>query len=462
MEDEVKIEVEQFNRQVITENFNRVVLNELANYISPDDEGKTLVFAATDDHADMVVRLFKRALGDFYGPVDDNLVKKVTGSIKNPLGTIKHYKNERLPKIAVTVDLLTTGIDVPSISNLVFLRRVRSRILYEQMLGRATRRCDDINKDHFNIFDAVGLYESLKPYTSMKPVVASPTITLTQLVDQYEKIEKPEHKKERKEEIIAKIQRKKRRWKADDEEAFKELSGGKSVDDFIHQIEGANETDLQSLLKEKNNLVKFIDENQTRSEGQYISKHEDEVTDVTRGYGNAEKPEDYLSGFNRFIKDNMNKIPALKIVCTRPKDLTREQLKQLARTLDQEGYSETGLRTAWRETKNEDIAADIISFIRQQALGDPLIGHEERIQKAMKKIYHMKVWKKPQKDWLNKIEKQLLHESVLHPDPQEAFNVEPFKSKGGYRRLNKIFEGELSTIVDTLNEALYEPRKEQA
>jgi type I restriction enzyme R subunit len=57
--------------------------------------------------------------------------------------------------LAVTVDLLTTGIDVPPICNLVFIRRVKSRILYEQMMGRATRRCDDIDKEVFQIFDAV-------------------------------------------------------------------------------------------------------------------------------------------------------------------------------------------------------------------------------------------------------------------------------------------------------------------
>ena len=71
----------------------------------------------------------------------------------------------------MTVDLLTTGIDVPAISNIVFLRRVRSRILYEQMLGRATRRCDDIGKEVFRIFDAVDLYAALEPVNSMKPVV---------------------------------------------------------------------------------------------------------------------------------------------------------------------------------------------------------------------------------------------------------------------------------------------------
>jgi type I site-specific restriction endonuclease len=62
----------------------------------------------------------------------------------------------------VTVDLLTTGVDVPKIENLVFLRRVNSRILYEQMLGCATRPCEEIKKETFRIFDAVDLYPHLQ------------------------------------------------------------------------------------------------------------------------------------------------------------------------------------------------------------------------------------------------------------------------------------------------------------
>ena len=58
----------------------------------------------------------------------------------------------------MTVDLLTTGIDVPAITNLVFLRRVNSRILYDQMIGRATRLCPEIGKEVFQIYDAVDLY----------------------------------------------------------------------------------------------------------------------------------------------------------------------------------------------------------------------------------------------------------------------------------------------------------------
>jgi type I restriction enzyme R subunit len=74
--------------------------------------------------------------------VEDDAVIKITGAADKPLELIRRYKNERLPNVAVTVDLLTTGVDVPEICNLVFLRQVNSRILFDQMLGRATRLCD--------------------------------------------------------------------------------------------------------------------------------------------------------------------------------------------------------------------------------------------------------------------------------------------------------------------------------
>lgn len=459
LQDEVNIDVTQFNKTVITESFNRVILAELTKSIDPESDGKTLIFAATDDHADMVVRIFKEELEKAYGAVDDNAVLKITGSIKDPLHAIKLYKNERLPNIVVTVDLLTTGVDIPSITNLVFLRRVRSRILYEQMLGRATRRCDDIGKDHFMIYDAVGIYESLKPYTDMKPVVTKPSVTLDTLVDELAQLDSEEQGKQHKEEIIAKIQRKKRNWTAKDHEDFKALSGGMNVDDFIKLLKNTGALQIGSELQTKKTLVDFIDENRGRAHRIYISNHEDQLLSTSRGYGNADKPEDYLEGFQAFIKENLNLIPALTIICTRPNDLTREELRKLRVALDQQGYSEKMLQAAWRDVKNEDIAADIISFIRQQALGDPLISHEERIEGAMKKIYDMKVWSKVQKDWLKRIEKQLLQESVLDPNPEKAFDVEPFKSKGGYKLLNKIFDGEIDTIVTTINTALYTPRK---
>ena len=205
--DEVRFEVEQFNKHVITEDFNRVVAEELAKHIDPALSGKTLIFAATDAHADIVVKALKKAFADAYGEIDDDAVKKITGSVDRVQALIRSFRNDANPRIAVTVDLLTTGIDVPSIINLVFLRRVNSRILYEQMIGRATRPCSEIGKEVFRIFDAVDLYPHLQNLTEMKPVVVNPSIGFEQLVREMIEAKGDEQRMAVREQLAVKLRR---------------------------------------------------------------------------------------------------------------------------------------------------------------------------------------------------------------------------------------------------------------
>src|SRR5690606_6527172 len=205
--DEIRFEVEQFNKRVITPEFNRVVAGELAKRIDPALPGKTLIFAATDAHADIVVEAVKRAFADAYGEIDDAAVKKITGSVDRVQNLIRSFRNDANPKIVVTVDLLTTGIDVPKITNLVFLRRVNSRILYEQMIGRATRRCDEIGKEVFRIFDAVDLYPHLQNLTDMKPVVVNPSISFEQLVGEMIGVTDDAQRETIREQIAVKLRR---------------------------------------------------------------------------------------------------------------------------------------------------------------------------------------------------------------------------------------------------------------
>ncbi|WP_330379801.1 type I restriction-modification system endonuclease [Anaeromassilibacillus senegalensis] len=188
LEDELQFDVETFNRQVITEPFNRAILEEISQDIDPEspEQGKTLIYAVDDQHADLIVKILKELYTE--RGVDNDAIMKITGSVgggnkKKVLEAIKRFKNERFPSIAVTVDLLTTGIDVPEITSLVFMRKVKSRILYEQMLGRATRLCPDIHKTHFEIYDAVGVYEDLDKLNTMKPVVVNPSATFEQLLN---------------------------------------------------------------------------------------------------------------------------------------------------------------------------------------------------------------------------------------------------------------------------------------
>lgn len=451
--DEIDIEVEGFNTQVVTENFNAVVCNTLAQQIDPSLDGKTMIFCATDAHADMVVDLLKKAFTEVYGEVEDDAVQKITGAADKPLEKIRRYKNERLPKVAVTVDLLTTGIDVPQITSLVFLRRVKSRILYEQMLGRATRLCPEIGKEFFRIYDAVDLYSALEPYTSMKPVVTRPNLTFTQLVEELLKVEDEDHKKGVVEEITAKLQSKKRRIKGKHLEAFETLAG-QSPDDVLSLLKSGDTARAVAFFKDHDGVVTYLDKfKPLGGKNVLISDHEDEFAGTERGYGEGNvKPEDYLAGFRAFIDNHKNDIGALLVVTQRPRDLTRQQLRELKLKLDEAGYSETALRTAWSQVSNQDIAASIIGFIRQQALGSPLMSYEQRVERAVQKVMASQSWTPPQKQWLERIGKQLKVETVVD---REALDRGQFKAQGGFNRMNKIFGGKLEQVLGDLQEELW-------
>jgi type I restriction enzyme R subunit len=212
----------------------------------------------TDDHADMVVTLLKEALTKKYGPVDDDAVAKITGGTDRPLELIRRYRNERQPNIAVTVDLLTTGIDIPRIANLVFLRRVRSRILYEQMIGRATRLCPEIDKERFRIFDAVDLYSAIKDVTDMKPIVVNPLVTFEQLASEIIDAREDEMRRESLDELVAKLQRKKRGIQGQAEELF-QTAAGMSVTELIGFFRMATIGEAADWLAKHSELVALLD-----------------------------------------------------------------------------------------------------------------------------------------------------------------------------------------------------------
>jgi type I restriction enzyme R subunit len=450
--DEIDIEVEGFNTNVITENFNRVVCEFLASEIDPTLPGKTMVFCATDAHADTVVTLLKAALTDAYGEVEDDTVMKITGATDKPLDALRRYKNERLPKIAVTVDLLTTGIDVPEITNLVFIRRVKSRILYEQMMGRATRLCPDIGKEVFRIYDAVDLYAALQPFTSMKPVVTRPDITFTQLVDELLAVPDQAHKKAVLDEFVAKLQAKKRRLKGQHLASFVTLAGVEPSQ-VLAVLKSGDTVKATAFFQAHPGVAPFLDKFKPM-EGRdiLVSDHDDELIGTGWGYGNATKPEDYLAGFRAFIKDDKNAIDALKVVTQRPRDLTRQQLRELKLKLDEAGYPERVLQRAWAQVSNQDIAASIIGFIRQHAMGSPLVPYDERIDRALQKVLSSQPWTTPQRQWLDRIGNQMRLETVVDRD---ALDRGQFKAYGGYNRLNKIFQGKLEEVLGTLHEELW-------
>lgn len=461
LSDELNFDVEQFNRKVITRPFNEAVLAEIAKDIdpeNPEEQGKTLIYAVDDQHADMIVDILKNIYSE-YG-VDNDAIMKITGSVgggnpKKVQEAIKRFKNERYPSIAVTVDLLTTGIDVPEITNLVFLRRVKSRILFEQMLGRATRLCPKIHKTHFEIYDPVGVYESLEAVNTMKPVVANPSASFGQLLDGLEVLEDEKQIEYQIDQIIAKLQRKKRKLDSKTMEHFVSMTGGVDPSQFIQQLEQESTQQARNRILAHRDLFELLGE--TRANGGrpvVISDAPDELVSHTRGYGTGSRPEDYLDAFADYVKTHLNEVAALNIICTRPKELTRASLKDLRLTLDREGFTTQQLNTAISELTNEEMAADIISLIRRYAIGSTLISHEARIRRAVDKLKKAHKFTAIEQKWIGRIEKYLMEESVLNVG---VFDKDTrFRSEGGFKKIDRIFQNKLESIVLELNEYLYD------
>lgn len=530
LEDELNFDVASFNRTVITEGFNRVICQELAKQIDPNGDEKTLIFCATDKHADMVKSLLDEAFVEVHGEdYHEESARKITGQSDKPDGLIRQFKNERFPSIAITVDLLTTGIDVPAICHLVFLRRVKSRILYEQMKGRATRRCDDIGKTFFKIHDPVDLYGTLQAVDTMPPLVKNPNISLEQLIDElltlpaqpldhqaigsqaepthadtpnekqdenkvaepsadyiltpnqsandddinydiedsyaYQQQVKQTHAKQVLDEISQKLMRilrkasKKAEKKPEIKAKLEELQTSWEIKPSkLHEtLHSKGVAYAQDFLRKHSHLIKQLYELKIlvgTDNMPIIYTGEDKIIGVeqTTDEGTTtQTTDDYLESFDRFIKEQVNQSTALSVVANKPKDLTRDTLKQIKMLLDENGYSEAKLQAAWRNKTNQDIAASIVGHIRRAAIGEALIPFELRVSQAMNKIFDSHAWTPIQRNWLNKIAKQLKHEGLIDRD----FVRQRFAKDGGDKKLDKLLDNQLDTVIKEINEYLW-------
>lgn len=472
LEDELDFNIESFNRRVITANFDRVVCEQLAIELDPDGEEKTLIFCVNQPHAERVKHqldeAFKQVHGNYYNQAS---VAVITGKSDKVDQLIRNYKNERYPTIAITVDLLTTGIDVPRIANLVFMRRVRSRILYEQMKGRATRRCDDIGKTVFRIFDPVDLYAALEDVDTMRPLVKDPNISIEQLVHelgQQRSYDAPgsnggSHADDALDQLSQRIMRVLRKaqhraeQRPDLRDKLSELETAWGVapavlHTHLHKLGARN---AASFLREHPRLVEQLaDVGVLLGTDRYpvISEHTDTLLERAQNYGVNEAPADYLDSFNAFIREQINQSAALSVIVNRPRDLTRAQLREVRLLLDQHGYSEAHLRGAWRDSTQQEVAASIIGYIRRAALGEALVPFEQRVDKAMQGIYAQRSWTPVQRRWLKRLAQQLIHEVVLDRDTVQR----NFSGDGGALQLDRLLDGRLDQILGDLGEHLWD------
>lgn len=466
LEDELHFDVDKFNKKIIVESFNKVVCEKLVEEIKIEDPGKTLIFAASDEHADMIVRLLYEAyVKKSDCDITPNMITKITGSVKDVEKLIKKYKYEDIPKIAVTVDLLTTGIDVPKIVNLVFIRKIKSRILYEQMIGRATRKCDEIDKEYFTIYDAVGIYENLEKYTDMKPIVKKPDIRMNKILENLEALEEfsddIDERKYFKDEIIGRLQRKRKLIEEREKDSFSNNSQyfrGEKVENLKEYIGILNEKfdkgSIKDIINEKEFLLYLDSIKINQLNHQVISDKQDEFLEISESYGDTDRPEDYLEGFKKFINENSERIEGLKLLKTSSTKITRKDLELIKKELDLEGYSELYLNEAYKKMKKIDITVDLLSFIKNAIKGSPIKGKNKKIRDVMNKIYDLKEnWSDEQYKILKAIETLLRSNDFI---TEEDFKEEKVKKEvgGTYKKTNEKLNGMLNEILEIIKDEI--------
>jgi type I restriction enzyme R subunit len=142
-------------------------------------------------------------------------------------------------------------------------------------------------------------------------------------------------------------------------------------------------------------------------------------------------------------------------VLTRPRDLTRKQLRELALALDRAGFSEANLNIAWRESTNQEITAHIIGFIRHLATGDPLVPYEQRVDWALQQMLAAGNWTTPQRQWLQKIAAQTKANTVVDRDALDDPDLIFRREGGGFARLDNLFDGHLAGTLESFHDLLW-------
>ena len=143
-----------FERDIRLPDRTRAITEDLWSTLGKYElrDEKTIIFCVDDTHAAFVAAELRHLSSD------GNYAARITRSERNSHQLERNFAEVggAKPRVAVTVDLLTTGFDAPDVKNIVFFRPVKSSILYKQMKGRGTRLCEDIDKRYFTIFDYAG------------------------------------------------------------------------------------------------------------------------------------------------------------------------------------------------------------------------------------------------------------------------------------------------------------------
>ena len=497
----------QLDREVVAKDQIRTVIRtfreRLFTEIFPGREEvpKTLVFAKDDSHAEDITHIIREEFGKG-NEFCKKITYKTTGEKTDDL--IASFRNSFNPRIAVTVDMISTGTDIRPLECLLFMRNINSRTYFDQMKGRGTRVISETDlkavtpdvesKTHFVIVDAVGVCENDK--TDMRPLEKKKTVPFDKLIQQ---VAIGKRDPDTLSSLAGRLARLDRQIDEKDQNEITEVSGGITLRDLVNKLMDAIDPDVhidkaKELFKtdkpteeqvkkaEKkvvNEACEPFDNADLRKKIIEIKERNEQLLDITskdkvifagRDEKSKERAQNYISRFKEFIEENKDEILALQMFYSKPygqRHLTFKQVKELAEAIKKPPYS-LSPELLWKAYEQLDksrvkgagtqkILTNIISLVRF-ALGesDKLEPYPDSINQRFDR------WLEDQKKagrsfldeqvaWLNMIKDHIASSLAIELDD---FEYAPFSNKGGQVKVIRLFGEDLAEILNDLNEAL--------
>jgi type I restriction enzyme R subunit len=467
LEDERQFDSSQVERDITSPDSNRKILEEIKTYALEHEQRyarfpKILIFAANDlphtSHADQLVDTARDVFGR-----GDSFVQKITGSptVDRPLQRIREFRNRPNPAIVVSVDMLTTGVDIPDLEFIVFLRPVKSRILFEQMLGRGTRKGEKYtDKSHFTVFDCFDgtLFDYFRQAMAMtEDPPAPPTRSITEIIEQIWQNRDRDYNIRC---LVKRLQRIDKEMSGEAREDFAAFIPAGDLAAFakgLPQVLRNDFSDSMALLRNpsfQNQLVGY-----KRKERVFLVSYEtqDEVSSswLVRGADGKEyKPEDYLIAFTVYVKSHENDIDGIRVLLSRPQEWNPEALGQLRDRLKTapQRFTVENLQKA-HQVHYRKALVDIISMVKHAGnQQSPLLTAAERVDRAFAEITVGRTFTPEQQQWLERIRNHLQENLSID---QEDFESQPaFTHYGGWGRVSVVFQGQLPQLIQDINRAI--------
>ncbi|MGB3478930.1 MAG: type I restriction-modification enzyme R subunit C-terminal domain-containing protein [bacterium] len=507
LDEDFEYPAEQLDRNVVAPDQIRTVIKtfkeKLFTEIFPGREEipKTLVFAKDDSHAEDIVHIIREEFGK-----GNEFCKKITYKTtgEKPADLIAYFRNSYNPRIAVTVDMISTGTDIQPLECLIFMRDVKSRVYFEQMKGRGTRTIDPDSlqgvtpdarhKTHFIIIDAVGVCENDK--TDSRPLERKKSVSFDKLIMSVAIGKRDEDTLTS---LAGRLARLDKRIDAKDKKEIENASAGKSLNQIINNLLDTVDPDKQYekakemfkvsepteeyMAKASEELVKQacapFDVPRLRNLIIDIKKRNEQIIDtvskdavIFAGYDEKakENARTIVDTFKKFIEQNKDELTALQIIYSKPYEkrlLTYEQIKQLAAAIEKPPYSLSTeqLWQAYEQLEKSKVKGagpqrllmNIISLVRyaidEVDVLEPFTETVNRrfVEWLAQQAKQGRKFTPGQTEWLNMIKDHIATSLSIN---MTDFELAPFYEKGGPVKAQQIFGKELRNVIEELNSVL--------